>query len=93
MLGQHDLGSHLPGALDGFVKIFDLEPEEHAVAIGSIVGVSDRAMIMLDLETVKLQDEGTVPDEPLIIAAAVIAAAAEQPLIPSAARLNIGDSD
>ena len=93
MLGQYDLRSNLPGALDGVVKVLDLEPEKHAIAIGAVAGVPDRAMIMLDLETVKLQDEAIVPDEPLIVAAAMVAAAVEQPLIPSAARFDIRDGD
>jgi hypothetical protein len=49
--------------------------------------------MMLDLPAVQLQDQGVARNQALVFGAAVGAAAAEQILVPPAARLDIADGD
>ena len=51
---------HADGALDGLVEIINFKPEKDAVAVGTVVRVSDRSVVMLGLEAVKLKDEISV---------------------------------
>jgi hypothetical protein len=76
---------------DGGVEIVDLEPEEHAVAVGLDGRIADRAVMMLDLPSVQLQDQGVARNQALVFGAAV--GAAKQILVPPAARLDIADGD
>jgi hypothetical protein len=78
---------------DGGVEIVDLEPEEHAVAVGLDGRIADRAVMMLDLPPVQLQDQGIVRNQALVFGPAMRAAAAEEILVPSAARFDVADGD
>jgi hypothetical protein len=93
MARQHNLNYHLGGALHYRVKIFHLEPEQHPIAIRSVVAITDGPMMMLDLKTVQLQDELTVLHQLLVLPATVISTAAQQALIPLAAGFDICDAN
>jgi hypothetical protein len=60
VLGEDYPRVNAEGALDGLVEIIDFEPEKDAVAVGTVVGISDRSVVMLGLEAVKLKDEISV---------------------------------
>ena len=93
-MARHDhLDSHLMGALDDGVEVVDLEPEENTVAVGLVVAVGDGAVVVRGLEAVKLQDELIVEAETLVVRTAVVAAEAEEVLVPAAAGFDIGNSD
>jgi hypothetical protein len=47
-------------------------------------------MVMVDLEAVELKDELAVPDQTLVLPSAVRAVTTQEPLVPSAARLDVG---
>jgi hypothetical protein len=93
MARPEDLDSHFAGALDHGVEVVDLEPEQETIAVGPVVAVGDRAVVVLGVEAVELQDELIIEAEPLVVRAAVIAAKAEEALIPAAAGLDVGDRD
>jgi len=48
--------------LDRIVEVVDLEPERHAVAVRPRWGVSDPAVVVLDVEAVQLQHERLVAE-------------------------------
>jgi hypothetical protein len=50
-------------------------------------------VVVLDGKAVQLQDERSIVDQFLLVAAAMSSATAEQALIPAAAGFNIGDAD
>ena len=52
-----------------------------------------RHVVMLNLEAVQLKNQGAVGDEPLVLGSTMGALAAEQTLIPAAARLDVGYGD
>jgi hypothetical protein len=93
VFGEGDLCVHVCDPFDRLVEIIDFEPQENAVAIRKVAAVADRSMIMLGLEAVKLKDEISVRHEALVYRAAMIAAAAEQLLVPSAASFDIRHGD
>lgn len=76
MAGQNELDAHFGGALHDGVKVIDLEPEQHAIAVGLGGWIANWAVMMFDVKTVQLQDETAIFHELLIVAAAVRAAAA-----------------
>lgn len=90
MFWQDYLDFHSEGTLDRLVEIVHFKPEKDAVPIWAVVRIPNCSVIMLDLETMKLQDEISLGNEPFVIRTAVITPAAEQLLIPSAARFDIG---
>ena len=90
---QNDLDPELHGPPDGGVEVIELEPQEHTVAVRASVCVADGAVVMLDVPGVQLKDELAVDGQPLVLRAAVRALAAEQALIPAAARLDVLDGD
>jgi hypothetical protein len=93
MTRHHRLDAHFSGALHDCFKIVDLEPEEHPVSIWLIVTIADRTVMMFHLETVQLKDKLPIRDQLFICGAPMIAPAAEQTLVPSAARFHIGHSN
>ena len=93
MTGQHDLNAHFSSALHYRVEIIHLEPEQHAIAVGSVGGIGDRAVMMFDFKAVQLQNELAILHHLLILPAAVRAATAQQALIPPAAGFDIRDTD
>ena len=76
-------------AHDRRVDVVNLEPQEDAVAIRPGIGISDRTVGVFDIPPVQLKDQRPLPDEALVFRATVIAPTAQQPLAPSAARLDI----
>ena len=93
MARQHDLDAHFSGALHYRIEVFHLEPKQHTIAVGSVGGIADRAVMMFDFETMQLQDEFSILDQLLILPTPVSPAAAQQTLIPLTAGFNIGDTD
>ena len=93
MAGQDELDAHFGGTLHYRVEVLHLEPEQHTIAVGSVGAIGDGAVMMLDFETVQLQDELAILHQLLILLAAVSPAAADQPLVPLAAGFDIGDTD
>lgn len=91
--GHDDLHSHRFGADHGCVEIGNFKPKQHSVAVGLDIWITNGAVVMLDLPPVKLKDQSAVDDEALVLRPAVGAPAAEQLLIPAAARLNVFDAD
>jgi len=93
MAGQYDLDTHFGGTLDNRIEIIHLEPEQHAITVGSVGGIADGAVMMFDFKTVQLQDEPAILHQLLILPAAVSPAAAQQALIPPTAGFDIRDTD
>jgi hypothetical protein len=46
---QDDLRVHFGGAGDGGIEVVDFKPQEHAVAIGLVVPITDRPVVVFDL--------------------------------------------
>ena len=90
MFGHDNLHVHLGGALHDRVKVVHLEPQSHAVSVGLVISIAYRAVMVFHFEAVQLKDQLAVRDQLLIYRAAMIAPAAQQPLIPSAAGFHIG---
>src|SRR5262245_1867749 len=90
---QDDVGVQLGGASDRRVNVVDLEPQEHAVAVGPVIRVADRPVVVCDLEAVQLEDQHAVRDQALVLAAAVRALTAEEALVPPTAHFDIGHRD
>lgn len=88
---ENDLGREFVGADVRGIEILDLEPQQDAVAIGAIVGITDRPMVMRDIEPVQLEDEGVAGNQPFVLGSSVRAQAAEKMLIPATARFHICD--
>jgi hypothetical protein len=84
---------HLVRSLDDGIEVVDLEPEEKAVAVGLVVGVGDGAMVVLGSEAVELEDEVVVVAKALVVWTTVVAAEAEEVLIPSAADFDIDNGN
>ena len=93
MTGHHDLHTHFTGALHDRVEVVHLEPQQHAVSVWLVVAIADRAVIVFHVEAMQLKDELSIRDQPLIFGAPMIAPAAQQALIPSATRFDIGYGD
>ena len=93
MAGQHDLDAHFGGALHYPVEVIHLEPKQHSITIGSVGAIADGAVMMFDFKAMQLQDEPAILHQLLILLAAVSPVAAQQALIPSAAGLDICDTD
>ena len=90
--GEHDLGSELAGPGDGLVEVLDLEPQQHPVAADQR-GVADRPVVVVDLEVVQLEDEPVAVDQTLVLLPAVVAATAQETLVPAAAGLDVDDGE
>jgi len=93
MPGHDNLDAHFSGALHDSFKIVDLEPQQHPVSIGPVIAIADRAMMMFHFEAVQLKDKLPIRDQLFICGAPMIAQAAQQTLVPSAACFNIGHGD
>ena len=57
MPGQNDLDSHFCCPQKDLIEIFDLEPEQDAVSIRLVVAISNRAVMVVNLEAVELKNE------------------------------------
>jgi hypothetical protein len=88
-----DVGRHLGRSGDGGVEVVGLEPQQDAVSERSALRVADRAVVVLDPPVVELEDQLIASDEALVIRTAVGAPAAQEPLVPPAAGLDVGHGD
>lgn len=93
MPGHDELHAHFGGALHDRVKVVYLEPQQYTVSVWLVITIADRTMMVFYFEAVQLKDELAIRDQPLIFGAAMIARAAQQTLIPSAACFHIGYGD
>lgn len=93
MLWQHHFRFQLVCAAQRCIEIVRLEPQKKPVAIRPVVRVSDRTVVMLDFEAVQLKDQKAIQDEALVMRSSVRALAAEQLLVPAAARLDVDHGD
>ena len=89
----NDFGFELVCAGQRRIEVANLEPQQEAVAVGAVIGIADRPMVVRDPEPVQLENEGAPRDQPLVFATAVRALAAEQMLIPATAGFDIADRD
>jgi len=90
MPGHHDLHAHLGGTLHDRVKVIYFKPEQHAVSVWFVIAVANGTVIVLNVEAMQLKDKVAIGDQPLILAAAMIAPAAQQSLIPPATCFHVG---
>jgi len=91
---RHDnLDSHFSGALHDCVKVVDLEPEQYPVSVWLVIAIADRAVMVFHLEAVQLKDKLPIGNQLFIRGAFMIAQAAQQTLVPSAACFHIGYGD
>ena len=84
-----DLNLHRLGTCQGSVKIVDLKPEQDPVAVRLGLGITDGAMMVLDIPSVQLKDQLAPYLKTLILRPAMGTLTAEQALIPPAACLNV----
>lgn len=93
MPGHHDLSFQLVNSFDALIEIVHFVPEQKPVSVWLAVRICDGAVVMLDLEGVKLENESSVRrDQAFVLAAAMIASTPEQLLVPAAAALHIGEA-
>ena len=93
MPGHNNLDTHFSGALHDCVKIVDLEPEQHPISVWPVIAIADRTVMVFHFEAVQLKDKLPIRDQLLIRGAPMIAQAAQQTLVPSAACFHIGYGD
>ncbi|MCU1263400.1 MAG: hypothetical protein JWO80_6285 [Bryobacterales bacterium] len=93
MPGHDDLQAHFSGALHDRVKVVYLEPQQYTVSVWLAIAITDRTVIVFYFEAVQLKDKFAIRDHPLIFGTPMIAPAAQQTLIPSAACSHIGYGD
>ena len=81
----------LYGARHGRLEVveLELEPEQHAIPVRFEIGISERPVLVHHIPAVQLKNQPAVPNEPFVLAPAVIALAAKEALIPAAARFDI----
>jgi len=92
MLRHNDLCLQLRRSAGCGVEVVEFEPQQDAIAIGLVVWIADRPMVMFDFEAVKLQDQGAVGHQTLILRAAMRTLAIQQTLIPAAAGFDIANA-
>jgi hypothetical protein len=90
---QDNIDTHVSGALHDTIEVVNLEPEQYSVAIRLVIPIPDPTVMVLHLEAVQLKNKLALYDQLLVGRAPMIAPAAEQALIPAAARFHIGDGD
>ena len=93
MAWKDDLRAEFRGALEDRIEVVDLKPEQKTVPVRLVIGVANGTVFVGNLETVQLKHDLAVPDQLLVFRTAMIAAAAEETLIPAAAGFDIGDGD
>ena len=90
---QDDLGWQLRGPGHGGIEILDLKPQQHAVAIGTVIRITHRAVIMVHFPVMELHDQGLAIHEPLVLRTTVVALTAKQSLIPSTRCFDVRDGN
>ena len=88
-----DLSLQFGDTGDRGIEVVDFKPQEHAVAIGRVIRITDRPVAVFDLKTVQLEDQRTIRDQSLIFRPAERALTAEKTLVPPAAPFDIGHRD
>ena len=94
MFGNLNHRAHCDRACHHVVKVIHLKPQQQAVAIGPLFALANGAVVVLGVEGVQLQNNLAVAVHQLLVhLAAVVAAASQQLLIPTAAGLYVSDCD
>lgn len=88
--GENDLGLESRDPARNLIKVVDLKPEQDTVAIGPVSRITDWIVVVSDAKTMQLEDEHAIGNQPLILGSTVRALAAEEVLVPAAARFDIG---
>jgi 2-keto-4-pentenoate hydratase len=86
---SNDLRIHFIGASNSCIEVIDLKPQKNAIPVGLVTRITNRPVVMFDLESMQLKDQDAIRDEPLILCATVRTSAAKQALAPAAACLDI----
>ena len=76
MAREDRLRLHVGGTGHGGVEVVDFEPQQQAVAVGLVLRVTDRPVVMLDLKAVELEDQHIIADQSFIDRPAVGASSA-----------------
>jgi hypothetical protein len=63
---SYHLGSERFGSPDRVVEVVDLEPQRDTVAVWRGRGITDRAVVVLDVEPVQLHHERAIVDQALV---------------------------
>ena len=92
MAWQNDFRLQVHGAGMSSVKIVQFKPEEYAVSMRK-VGITDLTVMMLVFPAMELEHQLAFTNESLVIRSTMGALAAEQALIPTAARFDIADAN
>lgn len=88
-----DLHAHFSYALHNRIKVVHFKPQQHTVSVRPIVTITNRAVMVLHTEPVQLKNKLSIRHQLLVFRAPMITLAAQQTLIPSAARFYIGYGD
>ena len=91
--GHDDVSTQRLGPYNGGVDVVYLEPKKQAIPRRQVVRITDASVVMLLFPAVQLQDQLAGVDEPFVVRPTVGALAIEQPLIPSAAGLDISNAN
>lgn len=54
---NHDLDAHLGGTLHNCVKVVNFKPQQNAIAIGLVVPIAYRTVMMFYFEAVQLKNK------------------------------------
>ena len=90
---QQDVNAHFGGTVDDGIEIVHLEPQQHSVSVWPIVRIRYWPVMMLHFEAVELKNKLAVGNQLFVLIAAMIAAAAEETLIPRTAGFDVANSD
>lgn len=89
-----DGGAELGGTDDRSIEVVHFEPQQHPMTQRTDVGLTQRAVMVLDLPTVQLEHETSVGvDEPFVVGSAVVAPCTEKMLEPPARGLDVVDGE
>ena len=91
MTRHDDFNVHFRGALHDRIEVVYLKPQQYAVAVWLVVRIANGAVIVIRFKGVQLKNKFAILNQPLINGTSVIASAAQQALVPAAARFHIGD--
>lgn len=93
MPGNDNLDIHLGGALRDRFEIVNLEPQQHAVSIRSVIAIANPPVMVFYSEAMQLKNKLAIRYQLFICRAPMIAPAPKQSLIPPAACFHIGNSN
>lgn len=52
---EDNFNAHFSCALDDRIKVVNLEPQQHSIAIRLVIGIADASMMVFDFEAVQLK--------------------------------------